>query len=227
MKIKAGLFRNLFVIMASLGVHSVFAADIRVHVVDRDLSTPLKGASVCLGTPANPVQFGGQFTAENGYAVFDSVPETPLLLTVSRADYTGYQRSQSAKRFDITLRVEMVSGGLGPQCELGDSRRISNTSDVALTVSSFTLNAGKSTTRKRTVNLNASVSGTPTHYRVAEHWSFDDAEWQEYTVGPQFTLSEGAGQKKVYFQVRKLSGTSGAQLESLSGIAQATVYLTN
>ena len=214
-------------IASMLAISGVNAAEIRVHVVDKQRGNSLAGASVCLGTPGNPVQFGGQVTPGSGYAVFQDVPQTPLVLTVSRPDYTGYQRTHSAKRFNITLRTPLSSGGLGPVCDLGDQPvSLSTLGEGALTVGMFRLENGASSTAKRLVSLNTRLSGNPTHYRVAEHWSFDGADWVEFEGQPEYELSEGAGQKKVYFQVRRLRGSEGAQVESVSGIAQATIYLT-
>lgn len=204
------------------------AAEIRVQVIDKLLGNPLAGASVCLGTPGNPAQFGAQVTPANGFAVFDDIPQTPLLLTVSRPDYTGYQRTQSAKRFDITLYARITSGGLGPECQAGAPRRIAPIveDNNAPTVGLFSLDNGANSTDDREVQLHTRLSGQPTHYRVAEHWSFADVEWRELDGAPVYELSAGSGHKKVYFQVRRLRGTDDAQIESLSGIAQANIYLT-
>ncbi|MEM7206947.1 MAG: hypothetical protein AAF434_03905 [Pseudomonadota bacterium] len=220
--------RSITLGVVALGLSAtVNSAQISVHVTDGQLGKSLSGAAVCLGTPANPVQFGGQLTQENGHAVFDDVPETPLVLTISRTDYTGYQRTHGAKQFDITLQVGLQSGGLGPLCELGELSNLPQMTDGAITVSALKLNGGARSTGSREITINASTTGAPTHYRVAEHWSFDGAEWLELSGTPKFTLSRGAGSKAIYFQVRRLKSLAGGEVESLSGIAQTSIVLTN
>ena len=201
------------------------AAEIRIHVTDRYLGHALAQASVCLGTPANPVQFGGQFTGENGYVVFEDVPDTPLILTVSRIEYAGYLRRHTAKRFDITLRIGLTAGGFGPVCDLGEVNISSAVTERSLTIPDFRLGKTASSGGGRTVRLDAVTTGNPTHYRVAEHWDFKGVEWIEYTTQPSYTLSAGAGEKRVYFQVRRLKQIVGGKMESLSGIAGATIYV--
>jgi len=226
MKIFVG-FRRICLGIGLLVCQAGEAAEIRIHVSDRQLGNALEHASVCLGTPANPVQFGGQFTGENGYAVFEEVPETPLILTVSRPEYTGYQRRQTARRFDITLRVGLATGGLGPICDLGEVEISPALTDGPVTISTFRLDDVAPSGGGREVRLNAVVTGNPTHYRVAEHWGFEGVEWIEYKSQPLHEISEGAGEKRVYFQVRRMKQLDGAQVESLSGIAQATIYLND
>ena len=212
----------LSLLLISKGIN---AAEISVEVRDKQLGQALSGASVCLGTPANPVQFGGYITDESGYAVFGSVPETPLVLTVSRPDYTGYQRNLSARQFDITLKVGMLNGGLGPVCDLGEPVPVPKLAEEAVTIQRFQLGAGEQTTGQRDIPLTISVSGVPTHYRVAEHWDFRGAEWQDWQSPMTYRLSAGRGQKDVYLQIRRLKSLDGGEVESVSGIARASVYL--
>ncbi len=220
-------FRRIGLGIGLLACQSGYSAEVRVQVTDRQLGNALANASVCLGTPANPVQFGAKFSGENGYVVFEEVPETPLILTVSRPEYTGYQRRQTARRFDITLRVGLVTGGLGPICDLGEVATSPALTDGAVSIPAFHLGAVDSPGGERTVRLNAVVTGNPTHYRVAEHWGFEGVEWIDYKSQLLYKLSEGAGKKRVYFQVRRLKQLDGAHVESLSGIAQATIYLND
>jgi hypothetical protein len=201
------------------------AAEIRVQVTDRNLGHALAQASVCLGTPVNPVQFGGQFTGENGYVIFENVPETRLVLTVSRPEYTGYLRNHPAKSFDITLLIGLTAGGSGPVCDLGEAEFSAAVVERSLTIPVFRLGEVASSSGGRTVRLEAVTTGNPTHYRVAEHWAFKGAEWIDYTTQPSYKLSAGAGEKRVYFQVRRLKQFDGGKMESLSGIAGATIQL--
>jgi hypothetical protein len=52
------------------------------------------------------------------------------------------------------------------------------------------------------VTLNNVVTNSPTHYKASESETFDGVDWQPYSKAPKFTLSEGAGGKRVYFKVK-------------------------
>ncbi len=206
-----------------LGTAAVQAGQVQVHVVDATARAPLAGAAVCLGTPADPDQFGAVRSNESGDAVFDGVPLTPLLLTVSRDQYRGYRQRHSAKRFDVVIEVALPTGGLGPACDAplalppGDASR--------LAINAFSVNAGRIVTRRRSVAIAAEVAGNPTHFRVSETPDFRDADWQPYPLPGEFRLSDARGTKTVYFQVRRFRDAGSASLQSLSDVARARVML--
>lgn len=84
-------------------------------------------------------------------------------------------------------------------------------------VSTFQINNGDAETVSRTVTLNNTATGGPTHYKASENSNFDGAIWQAYSVGPSFTLSAGDGSKTVYFKVKNAGGSeSNTAIDSIT-----------
>jgi hypothetical protein len=199
------------------------AADVRIRVVDAAKRTPLSDAGVCLGTPADPEQFGALRTDAQGSVTFSGVPATPLMLTVSRDQYRGYRVQHGAKRFDVVIEVGLQTGGLGPTCDAPLTAGASE--QTRLAISRFTINAGQRVTSRSDVSIAAVVAGGPTHYRISERADFGDAQWQPLALPTRFQLSRARGVKTVYFQVRRFRGSGEASMQSVSEIAQAEIVL--
>ncbi len=96
---------------------------------------------------------------------------------------------------------------------------------AALAIKRFAINDGVTVTTNRTVRLHNKLAGMATQYRASERQDMADAEWQYYAVAPEFTLSPGAGLKRVYLQVRRHSTVNGATLESVSPIVKDSIRL--
>ncbi len=99
------------------------------------------------------------------------------------------------------------------------SLELSITIDAAgtpLTVDSFSLNSGASSTTSRTVTLNNSCSGSPTHHMASESSSFTGASWQIYSTSPSFALSSGDGTKQVYFKVKNAAVESSSTSDTIT-----------
>ena len=76
-------------------------------------------------------------------------------------------------------------------------------------VRGFAINAGAWATESRTVTLTHSViNAVPTLYSASENPLLVGKEWLPYKALPQFTLSNGAGLKEVYFAVANAADTS-------------------
>ena len=79
--------RNLAFIAASLALSvmtsNTHAAKIGVRVLDANTGLPVPHASVCLGTASNPSIYGTGVTSVSGLALYDNVPEKPILNTLS------------------------------------------------------------------------------------------------------------------------------------------------
>jgi Zn-dependent metalloprotease len=73
---------------------------------------------------------------------------------------------------------------------------------VAPAVTSFKINAGAASTAKGKVTLNNVATNSPTHYMASESNTFAGASWQPYSRAPNFNLSSGTGEEKVYFKVK-------------------------
>jgi hypothetical protein len=212
-----------FFLMA--GVASVaFSSDLRVRVFERGANAPLAGVAVCLGTPARLNQFGAMLTDPGGYATFSDIPQTALLVTASRAGFKAEQENMVTSNMDRMLVLSMSAGGGGSQCQLdsdGGSQQASG-----LDVSRFAINGGAPKTGQRPVTLDNRVTGEPTQYRASERADLLDAQWQDYSGNAAFELSEGDGNKVVYFQVRRHATINGADIEVLSPVVHDSIRLS-
>jgi hypothetical protein len=79
---------------------------------------------------------------------------------------------------------------------------------LPLVVTSFTINAGASSTTKETVTLNNAAVYWPIEYMASESPTFVGAVWQTYSTAPKFTLSLGSATKTIYFKTRNIFGES-------------------
>jgi hypothetical protein len=76
-------------------------------------------------------------------------------------------------------------------------------STLGPTVTLFKINAGAKSTANSVVTLNNTATNSPTHYKASEKSDFSDMlDWQPYSKAPKFTLSDGAGDKTVFFKVK-------------------------
>jgi len=201
---------------------AVPAADLRIRVFDRAAGVPLAGAAVCLGTSANRRQFGAARTDWEGYAAFTDPPQAPLVITASSKGYKGERRSLVMSNTDRLLFMSLTTGGGGVKCTL---EATGPAATGGLVVDDFRINGGAGTTQTRTVTLNHSATGQPTHYRASQSLDFKDAGWEIYVPAPAFELTPGDGKKVVYFQVRRSSEINGAHLQTLSPVVRDAITL--
>ena len=213
----------LGVAIAALGVAVVHAAQVSVRVVDAHSNRPLAGVAVCLGTAANPSQFGAFITPDDGTVVFDRVPDTSLSLTLSRQGFLGQRRWLPRARYDRHLTISFNRGGLGPRC--AGARPVTPEKAAVIGVRNFILDGGAAVTRDRQVTLDFDAGAGATHYRAAETPDLERVPWQPLTPRPVFRLSPGSGRKTVYLQVRKYRETRGAALELVSAVVSDTIEL--
>ena len=199
------------------------AADVQVRVFERGGNAPLAGVSVCLGTRARLDQFGAARTDGKGYVLFSEVPQAQIVVTASYAGYKSEQESLVTSNTDRMLVMSLPAGGGGPQCSI--RREAVALTASSLVVSQFRINAGAAATDSRTIRLNNSTNGTATQYRASERSDMEGAEWQYYAGAPEFTLSPGAGVKRVYLQVRRHSTVNGATLETVSPVVVDSIQL--
>ena len=82
-------------------------------------------------------------------------------------------------------------------------------------VNTFSLDLGKASTADRVVTLNNTCSNAPTYYMASESRSFEGAVWLYYATAPSFTLSDGVGDKTVYFKVKNAAGESAAVSDTI------------
>ncbi len=205
-----------------------YAGEVRVRVVDSATGDPLAKAAVCLGTRANRSQFGAYLTDSRGAVRFEDIPYTPLVLTVSKNQYRGYEIRKSAVGSRHHYVVPLASGGLGPVCNQAVSLRTPEPAvpvPPAFRVTRFQLEQGGLEPSAGVVTLTSKVRGNPTHYRASERPDFADASWLPFEPSPRFELSagQGVGKKTVYYQVRRYAEMDGATIETLSNVRSDSV----
>lgn len=201
------------------------ASDLRVRVFERGGNHPLAGVSVCLGTPANPTQFGSDQTDAKGYAQFADIPRAPLLITASKSGYQGEQQSLVISSIPRLMVLSLAPGGGGARCATGNAHAVE--SPGSLQITGFRIDNGAAASIDRQVRLDYRVSGRPNEYRASESPDFSGAPWQPYSNQAVFTLSPGDGRKTVYFQVRRYSKINGADIQTLSPVVRDSIVLQN
>jgi hypothetical protein len=213
----------LFPLLAMLAAPLFADADLKVRVFERGGTQPLAGVSVCLGTPARVSQFGSSMTDADGNVRFTAIPRAPLVVTVSRPGYKGEQQSLVTTNTVRTLVMSLSAGGGGPQCmHEGEAE---DAFSGGLHIGYFSLISQGGDSANRQVVLSHSVNREPTHYRVSENRDFSGAAWQPYLPGPVYRLSQGAGYKVVYFQVRRHSQMNGSDVEMRSPVMQDVILV--
>jgi hypothetical protein len=201
----------------------VQASELRVRVFERGGERPLTGVSVCLGTSANPAQFGSVQTDGEGYARFAGIPRAPLLVTASKDGYKGEQQPLVTSSIPRLLVMSLAPGGGAAQCTTAGTPAVERTGGMQIT--GFGINNGAAASTDRLVHLDFRASGHPNEYRASENPNFSDTEWQPYSEKPAFTLSAGDGRKTVYFQLRRYSKINGADLQTLSPVVHDSIVL--
>jgi len=83
-------------------------------------------------------------------------------------------------------------------------------------VTTFQINSGADEATNRTVTLNNTATGSPTHYMASESLTFKRATWKVYTGAPRFKLSASKGLKTVYFKVKNAKGESSLVSDAIT-----------
>ncbi len=205
---------------------AVHAAEVDVRVISTAHDTPMANASVCLGTPAVPNQFGAHRTGPEGQVAFQDVPATPLLLTVSKPQHKGERRLLSANQYDRSVSISLRRGGGGPTCSAPVSEELASMG-TGLRIANCKINRGAASTSSRIVTLDCAVVGVPAQYRASEIRDFRNVDWRPYELPVRVELTPGQGKKTVYYQVRRSSEASGASLQMVSNIVSDSIHLTD
>ena len=223
------LLTLLAFLMMAVITTNVHANNIKIHVHDAHKARPLKGISVCLGTAGNYNQFGAVRTDAKGNAFFTrTLPNTPVLLTVSGAQYKGLQRLLPSGDIDLVRTIDLPLGGLGPVCDAPPVMvevRSNSSNNNRLRITGVNIDRGQNNTRSRSIVLSPNIYGEPTHYRISEDPEFKDSDWLEYQKTPLFTLSNGDGRKRVYYQVRRAVEIDTGTIQTTSNIASDWITL--
>jgi len=193
--------------------HTVSAATFGVRVVDPQ-GNPVAGASVCIGMAGNYSQFGTDFTGRDGVVQVE-VPNVPLVVTVSKTRFAGLRIEEPARGFNLVKQVTLVDGVPGPRCKAGSSLASApNPPTIDIENISIDQSAG--------VVLRPTVTGEPSHYRIATDQDFTSAQWEPYSS--TITVSDDlAGEPTLFLQMRQFKGTSKAWFEARSQVINITL----
>lgn len=212
--------------VVSSDVPVAFAVDLTVQVSRQGTGQLLADVAVCVGTPADPDQFGTARTDRDGSARFAALPRAPLSVVMSKDGFRGRQLALGPLDHDRDVLVTLPRGGGGPRCA-GPLAAAEPSAGVDLRLAEVRINEGASATRQRTVELRVRASDDPTHYRASERSDFEGADWARFQEPIRYRLSGGEGEKTIYVQLRKYRSAGGAEIETLSNVARASIELTS
>ena len=106
-----------FIGTALLSLSSVaHAGKVGVRVLDANTGLPVANASVCLGTAANRNLYGTGVTSHSGVALYDDIPASSVLITVSKKNYRGIALSNPATADNVIADVVVTEGISSKKC---------------------------------------------------------------------------------------------------------------
>jgi len=92
---------------------------------------------------------------------------------------------------------------------------VTGKTDKMPNVGSFVIDSGKAYCTRQQVILNNISMGSPSNYMASEDQNFTGASWQAFSTAPVFTLSQGFGNKVVYFKVKNANGESKVKSDDI------------
>ena len=194
-------------------------------------------------TTADTAAPSGLVTINSNYTYTTSTTATLNLTATDTAGVTGYYASEtstthssgdagwtavtSTTSYSANVQFTLSSSGGKKTVYVWYKDAAGNVSSAASdsitlkelpVVSTFQINNGAADTTSRTVTLNNTATGSPTHYKASESPTFKSATWwKAYTKGrPSFTLSTGYGTKTVYFKVKNANGESSVVSDTIT-----------
>jgi hypothetical protein len=199
-----------------LPLNQAFADDrLEVRVQDKHSGDAIENAAVCVGTSANPNQFGARRTDARGTVRFTDLLSHSLVVTASKQGYKGSeQRLEPLTRASVVV-LKIAPGGGGPRCDAPAGSEPAGTA-AGLVIEGVSVRKDPETAGGGRILLSIEVSGAANEVRVSEQADFSDAPWQALRQPLPFDLTEGAGPKQIYVQVRRHAGAQGASIEVTS-----------
>ncbi len=207
------------------------AAKLGVRVLDANSGLPVANASVCLGTAANPTLYGTGVTSFSGLALYDNVPQKPVLITVSKKNFRGIAL-QAPSRSDNVIKDVLVTEGLSSKrcraLKLVDLKpgitRGGQADDWPLEITALSYFPSGDDG----LSFLSYSKGKPTHYRVSTDPQFQGAEWKDYSDVLHFSPRQTDLEKTtLYFQLRKSVSVSGGAIDALSAVTSQVVSFKN
>ena len=222
--------RIAFVGAAIVSLSSVaHAGKFGVRVLDANTGLPVANASVCLGTAADRNLYGTGVTTYSGVALYDDVPATSVLITVSKKNYRGIALSNPATSDNVIADVVVTEGISSRKCRalkyVDLKPGITNgkyKDDWPLEITNLSYfpsgNDGFA--------FLSYTNGKPTHYRVSTDPEFKNAEWLAYSDVLQYSPnSTDVGKGMLYFQLRKEVKAGGGVIEAFSKVVSQPVNI--
>ncbi len=224
---------NLLAALAGVALISLssvsHAGKFGVRVLDANTGLPVANASVCLGTAADRNRYGTGVTSYSGIALYDNVPATSVLITVSKRNYRGIALQNPATRDNVIADVLVTEGLSSKKCRAlkfvdlkpgisGGKQK----DEWPLEITSLSYfpsgNDGFA--------FLSYSKGKPTHYRVSTDPEFRNAEWKSYSDVLQYSPKmSDAGKGMLYFQLRKEVQSNGGVMEALSVVMSQPVKI--
>lgn len=206
------------------------AAKIGVRVLDANSGLPVPHASVCLGTASNPSLYGTGVTSFSGVALYDNVPEKPVLITVSKSNFRGIALQTFPRKDNVVTDVLVTEGLSSKRCralkmvELKPGITKGDDTEATWPMEISALSYFPS--GDDGFSFLAYVKGKPTHYRVSTDPEFNGAEWKTYSDVFHFSpLGSDRGKGQIYFQLRKLIDVDGGNIEAVSEVLAQPIYI--
>ncbi len=204
-----------------------------VRVLDAQTGLPVADASVCIGTAGDRNLYGTRVTTPAGMALYENVPATSVLVTVSKKNYRGIALINPATDENVIADVLLTEGissrkcralkyvNLEPGITNGDSQNDPQ-DDWPLEITALSYfpsgNDGFA--------FLSYSRGKPTHYRISTDPEFRNVEWLDYSDIFQYSpVSTDVGKGVLYFQLRKEIEASGGVIEAFSEVISQTVNL--
>ncbi len=193
---------------------------LEVRVLDKQNGTVVADAAVCVGTSANPHQFGARRSDASGVVRFDDLLSDSLVVTVSRKGFQSReQRVESLNQTRVVV-LKLAPGGGGPHCEAPAALApLDTSSGLAIDGVSIRKDPGDSAR----ILVSVRTSGPANQARISEQPDFAGSDWQELKQPMAYELSGTAGAGQIYVQVRRHVQSQGASIEVISPV-ERVVY---
>ena len=191
---------------------------IEVRVLDKQHGRPVVDAAVCVGTRANPQQFGARRSDASGTVRFDDLLSSSLVVTASKEGFQGKQQRVDSPSQTRVVVLKLAPGGGGPQCDAPVATApLDTSSGLAIDGVSIRKDPGDSTR----ILISVRTSGPANQARISEQPDFAGADWQALKQPMPYELGGGAGVRQIYVQVRRIVQSQGASIEVISPVERA------
>ena len=188
---------------------------LEVRVLDKQNGSAVSEAAVCLGTSANPHQFGARRSDASGAVRFDDLLSDSLVVTVSKNGYQGReQRIESLNQARVVV-LKLAPGGGGPDC---DAPAAATPVDVSSGLAIDGVSIRKDPGESARILVSVRASGPANQVRISEQVDFVGSDWQPLEQPTPYDLSDAEGARQIYVQVRRHVESQGASIEVISPV---------